>query len=219
MTFDYFQVPLEHQGRVLTWGIVGAILMRGVMIAFGVAVVKRFQWITLVFAAVLLVSSYKLLVEYEDEDHDLSQNTLVRCEGMNRDWIYSCGNFHLFIVVFVTCRCCGACCTHGVRGTNSYDTVVLKRNVQQWALLLPLFIFGRLELQALSCAHVEGLMRCVLQYVLQYFLLYTSARNTSRRTAACDVLPMLDSCQRWAAVQHVIMPFVFMGTAGAAVLV
>lgn len=29
MTFDYFQVPLEHQGRVLTWGIVGAILMRG----------------------------------------------------------------------------------------------------------------------------------------------------------------------------------------------
>ena len=48
------------------------------MIAFGVAVVKRFQWITLVFAAILLVSSYKLLVESEDEDHDLSQNTLVR---------------------------------------------------------------------------------------------------------------------------------------------
>ena len=38
MTFDYFQVPMEHQGRVLTWGIAGAILMRGVMIAFGVAV-------------------------------------------------------------------------------------------------------------------------------------------------------------------------------------
>eukprot|EP00752_Nemacystus_decipiens_P006834 g6136.t1 len=78
MTFDYFQVPLEHQGRVLTWGIVGAILMRGVMIAFGVAAVKRFEWITVVFAAILLVSSYKLLVETEDEDHDLSQNTLVR---------------------------------------------------------------------------------------------------------------------------------------------
>ncbi|CAN0538291.1 unnamed protein product, partial [Ectocarpus sp. 8 AP-2014] len=78
MTFDYFQVPLEHQGRVLTWGIVGAILMRGVMIAFGVAAVKRFQWITVVFAAILLVSSYKLLVESEEEDHDLSQNTLVR---------------------------------------------------------------------------------------------------------------------------------------------
>lgn len=48
------------------------------MIAFGVAAVKRFQWITVVFAAILLVSSYKLLVETEDEDHDLSQNTLVR---------------------------------------------------------------------------------------------------------------------------------------------
>lgn len=79
MTFDYFQVPLEHQGRVLTWGIVGAILMRGVMIAFGVAVVKRFQWITLVFAAILLVSSYKLLMESEDDHHDLSENALVRC--------------------------------------------------------------------------------------------------------------------------------------------
>lgn len=78
MTFDYFQVPLEHQGRVLTWGIVGAVLMRGVMIAFGVAVVTRFRWIMIVFAGILLVSSYKLLMEAEDEDHDLSQNTLVR---------------------------------------------------------------------------------------------------------------------------------------------
>lgn len=78
MTFDYFQVPLEHQGRVLTWGIVGAILMRGVMIAFGVAVVTRFRWIAIVFAGILLVSSYKLLVESDDDDHDLSQNTLVR---------------------------------------------------------------------------------------------------------------------------------------------
>lgn len=48
------------------------------MIAFGVAAVKRFQWITVVFAAILLVSSYKLLVESEEEDHDLSQNALVR---------------------------------------------------------------------------------------------------------------------------------------------
>lgn len=48
------------------------------MIAFGVAAVKRFQWITVVFAAILLVSSYKLLVENEEEDDDLSQNTLVR---------------------------------------------------------------------------------------------------------------------------------------------
>lgn len=54
------------------------------MIAFGVAAVKRFQWITVVFAAILLVSSYKLLVEKEDEDHDLSQNTLVR-------WVFFLG--------------------------------------------------------------------------------------------------------------------------------
>lgn len=56
----------------------------GVMIAFGVAAVKRFQWITVVFAAILLVSSYKLLVESEEEDHDLSQNTLVRWGSTTR---------------------------------------------------------------------------------------------------------------------------------------
>lgn len=84
LTFDYFQVPLEHQGRVLTWGIVGAILMRGVMIAFGVAVVTRFKWITLVFAGILLVSSYKLLAEGDDDDHDLSQNSLVRWVGLTK---------------------------------------------------------------------------------------------------------------------------------------
>lgn len=41
MTFDYFQVPLEHQGRVLTWGIAGAILMRGMYETCMVAVLHH----------------------------------------------------------------------------------------------------------------------------------------------------------------------------------
>ncbi|CAM9660280.1 unnamed protein product, partial [Discosporangium mesarthrocarpum] len=78
MIFEYFQVPVEHQGRVLTWGIVGAILMRGVMIAFGVVVVTKFRWIVVVFAGILLVSSVKLLGETGDDNEDLSKNNLVR---------------------------------------------------------------------------------------------------------------------------------------------
>jgi tellurite resistance protein TerC len=77
MLFDYFAVPLQYQDRVLTWGIIGAVVMRGFMIGLGVAVVKKFRWIIIVFAGILLVSSAKLLQEGDDE-HDLTNNTVVK---------------------------------------------------------------------------------------------------------------------------------------------
>mmetsp|Transcript_22483 Transcript_22483/g.69639 ORF Transcript_22483/g.69639 Transcript_22483/m.69639 type:complete len:363 (-) Transcript_22483:402-1490(-) len=77
MLFAYFKVPMAHQGRVLTWGIVGAVLMRGFMIAVGVAAVENFRWMILVFAAVLIYSSVKMLQE-EEEEEDLSQNYIIR---------------------------------------------------------------------------------------------------------------------------------------------
>src|ERR1051325_10056487 len=45
LLFAYFKVPAEHQHRVLFWGILGALVMRGVMIGVGAALVIRFQWI------------------------------------------------------------------------------------------------------------------------------------------------------------------------------
>jgi tellurite resistance protein TerC len=77
MLFDYFKVPMEFQGRVLTWGIIGAVTMRGFMIVVGVAAVQRFRWIILVFAAILLLSSVKLLLD-DDSPEDLSSNTVMR---------------------------------------------------------------------------------------------------------------------------------------------
>ena len=62
-------MPLALQDRVLTWGIIGAVAMRGVMIGAGVAAVHRFRWMTLLFAAILLVSAIKLLME-DDEGPD-----------------------------------------------------------------------------------------------------------------------------------------------------
>jgi hypothetical protein len=63
MLFEYFKVPPAYQGRVLTWGIIGAISMRAVMILVGVAAIQRFRSVILVFAGILLVSSVKLLTE------------------------------------------------------------------------------------------------------------------------------------------------------------
>lgn len=77
MLFEYFRVPPGFQQRVLSWGIVGAILMRGVMIVAGVAAVKKFRWTSLLFAGILFLSSIKLLME-GDEDEDVGDNLVMR---------------------------------------------------------------------------------------------------------------------------------------------
>ncbi|CBN74187.1 conserved unknown protein [Ectocarpus siliculosus] len=69
MLFDYFKVPAEFQSRVLNWGIIGAVSMRAIMIVVGVAAIQRFRGVMLVFAGILVVSSFKLLMEGVEEDH------------------------------------------------------------------------------------------------------------------------------------------------------
>ena len=57
--FNYFHVPRHRQHRVLVWGILGALLMRGTMIAAGAALIHRFAWITYVFGALLLLHGHQ----------------------------------------------------------------------------------------------------------------------------------------------------------------
>ena len=80
MLFNYFKVPLQFQNRVLTWGIIGAVIMRGVMIFIGVAALKQFHFITLIFATILIFSAYKILKEsFEEEvEEDLENNTILK---------------------------------------------------------------------------------------------------------------------------------------------
>ena len=66
MIFAYFQVPLELQHRVLFWGILGAIALRGVMIGLGVALIVRFDWILYVFGTLLIFSAARLLILRHD---------------------------------------------------------------------------------------------------------------------------------------------------------
>jgi tellurite resistance protein TerC len=66
LIFTYFRVPLGLQHRVLFWGVLGAIVLRGAMIAGGVALINRFDWMVYVFGALLLVTAIKLLIARHD---------------------------------------------------------------------------------------------------------------------------------------------------------
>ena len=67
--FATFAVPREQQHRVLFWGVIGALLMRGVMIGLGAALIERFHWILYVFGLVLIVTGIKMIVQRASEPH------------------------------------------------------------------------------------------------------------------------------------------------------
>ena len=64
--FSYFRVPTEQQHRLLFWGIIGALAMRGAMIAAGVALINRFDWILYVFGAFLVFAGIKMLISKKE---------------------------------------------------------------------------------------------------------------------------------------------------------
>ena len=76
MIFEYFKVPEAHTQRVLKWGILTALVLRGVMIGLGVAVVTRFRPVLLLFALILVVSSYKML--QPETESDLADNPVMK---------------------------------------------------------------------------------------------------------------------------------------------
>ncbi len=80
LLFRSFAVPAEHQHRVLFWGIVGALVFRGAMIAGGVWLVSRFSWSFYIFGGYLAFAGIKLLLSKHDHDEpiDGGQNRLVR---------------------------------------------------------------------------------------------------------------------------------------------
>ena len=77
LIFSYFRVPLAYQHRVLFWGILGALLMRGAMIALGSALIARFDWVIYVFGGILLVTAARMLMA-GDEEPEPEKNWLIR---------------------------------------------------------------------------------------------------------------------------------------------
>ncbi len=75
--FNYFAVREEHQHRVLFWGVLGALIMRGIFIGAGVELLSRFHWVLYIFGGLLIVSGIRLLVLGEHKV-DPGKNPLVR---------------------------------------------------------------------------------------------------------------------------------------------
>jgi tellurite resistance protein TerC len=73
IAFRYFQVPAAYQHRILYWGILGALVMRGALIVAGAAVVTRFHWVLYVFGAFLVYTGLTLIFKAEtppDPEHN-----------------------------------------------------------------------------------------------------------------------------------------------------
>ncbi|MGI9101908.1 MAG: TerC family protein [Terriglobales bacterium] len=77
LIFRYFRVAPAHQHKVLFWGIVGALVMRGVFILAGVGLIRRFHWIIYIFGAFLIYTGAKLFRQSEAEVHP-EQNPVLK---------------------------------------------------------------------------------------------------------------------------------------------
>jgi tellurite resistance protein TerC len=77
LIFTYFAVPPIYQHRVLFWGILGALVMRGIMIGLGAILIQNFSWIIYIFGAFLLLTAIKLAFA-GDEEQDPSKNLVLR---------------------------------------------------------------------------------------------------------------------------------------------
>ncbi|HAX91501.1 MAG TPA: hypothetical protein DCY07_04745 [Rhodospirillaceae bacterium] len=77
LLFSFFHIPRLYQHRVLFWGILGAIIMRGIMIGVGAALVHEFEWVLYVFAVFLMATGAKMLFS-SDKPADIADNPLLK---------------------------------------------------------------------------------------------------------------------------------------------
>ncbi|MCF7520975.1 TerC family protein [Neisseria sp. ZJ106] len=77
MIFSYFKIPDQYQHRVLLYGVLGALILRAVMIFAGAVLVREFEWILYLFGAFLLYTGVKMMAPDGDDEEDLSQNRMV----------------------------------------------------------------------------------------------------------------------------------------------
>lgn len=79
--FASFKIAQKYQHRVLFWGIIGAILFRGLMIFFGVLLIQKINWITYGFGAFLLFTAIKMLFKKEDEEFNPKDSRVYKIIG------------------------------------------------------------------------------------------------------------------------------------------
>lgn len=77
LVFNFFRVPSHYQHRVLFWGVMGAFILRGLMIGVGAALIAKFHWILYLFGLFLLVTGIKMITHGEEEI-DIANNPVLR---------------------------------------------------------------------------------------------------------------------------------------------
>jgi tellurite resistance protein TerC len=77
LIFSYFRIPEKYQHRVLFWGIIGALLMRGSMIGAGAILIQRFHWIIYVFGAFLIFTGIRMAMQ-DESDIEPEANPVLR---------------------------------------------------------------------------------------------------------------------------------------------
>jgi tellurite resistance protein TerC len=78
LIFSSFHIPRKYQHRVLFWGVVGVIVLRGIMIGAGAALVHQFEWILYLFAGFLILTGIKLLFTKNDQEEvDIANNKII----------------------------------------------------------------------------------------------------------------------------------------------
>jgi tellurite resistance protein TerC len=78
LIMSYFVVPKQYQHRVLFWGIVGAVVLRGAFIFTGVAIVNRAEWVLIGFGVFLLYTAFRLLKRQDESEIDPNSNVFMR---------------------------------------------------------------------------------------------------------------------------------------------
>ena len=78
LLFRSFAIPPEYQHRVLFWGVLGALILRGTLILAGVALVHRFRWVIAVFGAILVYTAVKIALHRDEEERAPADNPVVR---------------------------------------------------------------------------------------------------------------------------------------------
>ena len=78
LIFSYFSVKAQYQHKILFWGILGALIMRGIFIFAGITLINKFHWIVLVFGGFLIYSGIKMLFQKEEISVEPEKNKIVK---------------------------------------------------------------------------------------------------------------------------------------------
>jgi tellurite resistance protein TerC len=90
LIFTYFAVPSRYQYRVLFWGIIGALVLRGIFIAVGAELLDRYEWIVFVFGAFLIYTGIRMAFHRDAEVHP-ERNPILR---LTRRFVPMTDDFH-----------------------------------------------------------------------------------------------------------------------------